>query len=107
MAIEEAKYTVLKKVGAFELRQYEAKIVAETFVEGDFSKVGSTGFRRLFGYISGNNRTDQKNSDDSASDSRGGFAKDRYDLAGWPRKGGRQVENYFYHASSIQHGNAS
>jgi len=60
MAIEEAKYTVIKKVGAFELRQYEAKIVAETFVEGDFSKVGSTAFRRLFGYISGNNRTEQK-----------------------------------------------
>ena len=37
MAIEEAKYTVIKKIGAFELRQCEAKIVAETFMEGDFS----------------------------------------------------------------------
>jgi hypothetical protein len=56
MAIEEAKYTVLEKDGVFELRQYETCIVAETFMEGDFSKVGNMAFRRLYGYISGNNR---------------------------------------------------
>lgn len=56
MAIEEAEYTVLEKEGGFELRQYEPYIVAETFVEGDFSEVGNVGFRRLADYISGKNR---------------------------------------------------
>jgi hypothetical protein len=57
MATEEAKYSVLEKQNNFELRQYEPQIVAETFVEGDFKEVGNEGFRRLFGYISGNNRS--------------------------------------------------
>jgi hypothetical protein len=60
MAIEEARYTVISKAGEFELRQYEPKIVAETFVEGAFSEVGNVGFRRLYGYISGNNRTEKE-----------------------------------------------
>jgi hypothetical protein len=59
MATEEAKYSVLEKQNNFELRQYEPQIVAETFVEGDFKEVGNEGFRRLFGYISGNNRKKQ------------------------------------------------
>ena len=56
MAIEEAGYAVLEKDGDFELRHYEPHIVAETYVEGGFSKVGNVAFRRLYGYISGNNR---------------------------------------------------
>jgi hypothetical protein len=32
-------------------------VVAETFIEGDFESVGNEGFRRLFDYISGANRT--------------------------------------------------
>jgi hypothetical protein len=60
MAIEEAKYTVVEKDGAFELRQYEDHIVAETFVEGDFEEVGKVAFRRLYDYISGNNRKRQE-----------------------------------------------
>ncbi len=60
MAIEEAPYSVVQKEGHFELRQYEPYIVAETFVEGDFKEVGNVGFRRLFDYISGNNRTRQE-----------------------------------------------
>ena len=59
MAIEEARYTVLEKGKDFELRHYEPYIVAETLVEGDFSEVGNEGFRRLFAYISGNNRNRQ------------------------------------------------
>ena len=55
MAYEEAKYTVLRKSGDFELRQYEPRITAETLVEGDFEEVGNEGFRRLFKYISGEN----------------------------------------------------
>jgi len=60
VAIEEAGYTVISKAGDFELRQYEPKIVAETFVDGDFSEVGNVGFRRLYDYISGNNRTEKE-----------------------------------------------
>jgi hypothetical protein len=56
VAIEEVKYTVVEKEGDFELRDYEPFIVAETLVEGDFSAVGNVGFRRLYDYISGNNR---------------------------------------------------
>jgi len=59
MAIEESSYTVVEQVEDFELRMYEPGIVAETFVEGDFSAVGSEGFRRLAGYIFGKNRKQQ------------------------------------------------
>ena len=59
MAIEKAKYTVLEKEDRFELRQYEAQIVAETYVEGNLEDVGNTGFRRLYAYISGDNRKKQ------------------------------------------------
>jgi hypothetical protein len=56
LAIEEAKYSVLREEGDFQLRKYEPQIVAETLVAGDFKEVGNEGFRRLFRYISGNNR---------------------------------------------------
>jgi hypothetical protein len=59
MATEEAEYNVLERDGDFELRQYQPQIVAETLVEGDFKEVGNEGFRRLFDYISGNNRQKQ------------------------------------------------
>jgi hypothetical protein len=55
MAIEKAKYTVLKKEDGFEIRKYDPRIVAETFVEGDLEEAGNEGFRRLFDYISGEN----------------------------------------------------
>ena len=56
MAIEEPSYSVLKIEGDFELRKYSSYIVAETYVEGDFEKVGSDGFRRLADYIGGKNK---------------------------------------------------
>jgi len=59
MAIEKAKYDVLESERKFELRQYQPQIVAETLVEGDFQEVGNEGFRRLYDYISGKNRTKQ------------------------------------------------
>ena len=59
MAIEETEYDVLQSDGNFELRNYYPHIVAETFVDGDFDSVGNEGFRRLFGYISGNNQTQE------------------------------------------------
>jgi hypothetical protein len=59
MAIEKAPYRVVEKEGDFELRQYAPYVVAETLVEGEMEEVGNEGFRRLFGYISGNNRRKQ------------------------------------------------
>jgi hypothetical protein len=58
-AIEETKYEVVESEGEFELRQYPAHVVAETLVEGDFSEVGNAAFRRLAGYINGQNRRKQ------------------------------------------------
>jgi hypothetical protein len=58
-AIEETKYEVIESEGEFELRQYPAHVVAETLVEGDFSEVGNAAFRRLAGYINGQNRRKQ------------------------------------------------
>jgi len=57
--IERAKYTVETKQGAFEIRQYAPQIVAETVVEADFDEAGSIAFGRLYGYISGKNRTQE------------------------------------------------
>jgi hypothetical protein len=56
MSIEEARYTVLEKQGDFEIRQYEAHVVAQTTVAADFDQAGSIAFHRLYDYISGHNR---------------------------------------------------
>jgi hypothetical protein len=60
MAIEEPDFAVLKHDGAFELRDYAPYLVAETRVEADFERAGNVAFRRLFGYISGDNTARQK-----------------------------------------------
>jgi hypothetical protein len=56
VGIETAKYDVIEKDGNFEIRQYRPQIVAETIVEADFDTAGNIAFRRLFNYISGQNR---------------------------------------------------
>jgi hypothetical protein len=56
VGIEKAKYEVVDKQGKFEIRQYRPQIVAETVVESDFDNAGNAAFRRLFNYISGENR---------------------------------------------------
>jgi effector-binding domain-containing protein len=60
MAVEEAKYKVVRQEEGFELREYESHILAETTVDGEFEDAGSQAFRRLFKYISGNNQQQQK-----------------------------------------------
>lgn len=60
MAYEEPSYEVVKTFPEFELRQYEPYVVAETFVNGDFSDVGSQAFRLLFSYISEDKRPQGK-----------------------------------------------
>jgi len=57
MAIEEVAYKVLKKDNRFEIRDYAPHILAETVVEGDLEEAGNKAFRRLFRYISGENRS--------------------------------------------------
>jgi hypothetical protein len=56
VGIEKARYEVIDKEGKFEVRQYKPQIVAETIVDADFGKAGNMAFRRLFNYISGENR---------------------------------------------------
>ena len=60
MAIEEAKYDVIKKDNNFEIRDYAPHILAETVVEGDLKDAGNKAFKRLFRYISGDNRSSDK-----------------------------------------------
>lgn len=60
MAIEEAAYTVVKKSDVFELRDYVPHILAETIVEGSLEDAGNKAFRKLFRYISGDNRSQNK-----------------------------------------------
>jgi len=56
VGIEKARYEVIDKEGKFEIRQYKPQIVAETIVNADFDEAGNMAFRRLFNYISGENR---------------------------------------------------
>ena len=60
MAIEEAAYQVVKKEDRFEVRDYAPHILAETIVEGEMKEAGNKAFRRLFNYISGDNRSQDK-----------------------------------------------
>ncbi len=57
MAYEDPEYERVAQYNGFELRHYKPYIVAETVVTGDFREVGNRGFRVLFAYISGENRT--------------------------------------------------
>ena len=55
--IEKVPYTIVEKHGSFEIREYAPHLVAETTVDADFDQAGNIAFRRLFGYISGANRS--------------------------------------------------
>lgn len=59
MAIEEPKYTILNKSDNIEIREYSEYIVAETIVKGKADDVSGEGFRRLAGYIGGNNYSEK------------------------------------------------
>jgi hypothetical protein len=60
MAIEEPAYQVLEHDGAFELREYAPHLIAETQVNAGFEEAGNVAFQRLFRYISGGNKSQQK-----------------------------------------------
>lgn len=57
MATEEPHYTVLLHNEDFELRRYDAQIVAQTWVTGDQDSASRQGFKILADYIFGNNKT--------------------------------------------------
>ncbi|MDQ2850257.1 MAG: heme-binding protein [Actinomycetota bacterium] len=54
---EQQPYEVLQQSDGFELRRYPAHVVAEVALDGSFEDAGNRAFRALFGYISGNNRS--------------------------------------------------
>lgn len=60
MAYEEPAFEVVGTHDGFELRRYAPMLVAETDMPGGRDAGGNAAFRRLFDYISGNNRSRQK-----------------------------------------------
>lgn len=53
----EPPYRVVQHIGAIEIREYPARLAADTVVEGNEEAARSAGFQRLAGYIFGGNRT--------------------------------------------------
>ena len=62
-AIEEPAYTVTEKSGAFELRAYDPKIIAEVLVSGNMKQASNAGFKQIAGYIFGGNTSQKGNSE--------------------------------------------
>ncbi len=60
MATEEAKYTLIEKNGAFEIRDYERQLLVETVVDSSLEAAGNQAFSKLFRYISGANLSSNK-----------------------------------------------
>ena len=60
MAVNEPGYTAVRTADAFEVRQYEPYIVAETVVNAAAEEAGNQGFRILAGYIFGQNKGARK-----------------------------------------------
>ena len=58
MATKEPSYRVIKSDGDCEVREYVSYCVAETFTDiSDFDEASNQAFRKLFRYISGDNRS--------------------------------------------------
>ena len=53
--VEQADYTVVKKMKGYEIREYPAHIVAQTTVQGSYGESMGNGFRIVAGYIFGGN----------------------------------------------------
>ena len=53
--VEQADYTVVKRMNGYEIREYPAHIVAQTRVQGPYKKAMSNGFSIVAGYIFGGN----------------------------------------------------
>lgn len=59
-AIEEPSFEVIKRYQEFEVRKYQAYIVAEVIVPGPANKAGNVAFEYLGGYIFGKNKGSKK-----------------------------------------------
>ena len=57
---EKQVYDVVRGYPEFELRRYPAHVVAEVVVRAPFEDAGNVAFRRLAGYIGGQNRSSSK-----------------------------------------------
>ncbi|MCG3769222.1 MAG: hypothetical protein JW384_00343 [Nitrosomonadaceae bacterium] len=53
--VEQAEYTVLKRAGGYEIREYPEHIVAQTTVEGSYNEALNDGFSIVARYIFGGN----------------------------------------------------
>lgn len=53
--VEQADYTVVKKMNGYEIREYPAHIVAQTTVKGSYGESMGNGFSIVAGYIFGGN----------------------------------------------------
>ena len=60
MAIEKPKYRVLRKDGGFEIREYEAQVLAQVDVTEKWNEALNRGFRVLADYIFGGNKSGAK-----------------------------------------------
>lgn len=54
---EQQPFEVVHRHDQFELRRYPSHVVAEVTVDEPFEQAGSTAFKYLFGYITGQNRS--------------------------------------------------
>ena len=54
MAYEEANYEIVKENKIYEIRKYPNRLVIET------NSIQGNGFRKLFNYISGNNKDNEE-----------------------------------------------
>ncbi len=59
MATEEPPFDLILQEGAFEIRDYKARVVAEVTVPGDQKTAATAGFKILAGYIFGANTGQQ------------------------------------------------
>ena len=59
MAIEEPEFISIEKKDAFEIREYQPKLIAQVLVTGTFDSASSKGFRLLADFIFGNNKTNE------------------------------------------------
>lgn len=57
---EQPAFEVRQRRREYEIRRYESHLVAETTVEGEYEGTGSLAFRRLAGFIFGQNTEGQK-----------------------------------------------
>jgi len=59
MAIEEPEFISIEKKDAFEIREYQSKLIAQVLVTGTFDNASNKGFRLLADFIFGNNKTNE------------------------------------------------